>query len=198
MIKYTVLLVLLVSIQTIHAHNPLSALFYLEANDHMSILTISLSQAGLNEALKKQNSEVILEELSSTTYKELAVKYVKENFDVRINGTNIQLLEGGIKLGNHETGMKFITSELPKTFETVNVNIKAFSENDHHQSVFSLLLNGKTSKIILNQSNNYEAEIIVIDDVMIIEDNSFNKSYLWCLIIVPIFIIGKRLIRKAS
>ena len=196
--KYILLLFLCVSIQTIYAHNPLSALFYLEANDQMSILTISLSQTGLNEALIQQNSDFKLEELSSTEYKELAVKYVKENFDLHINGKKVQLLEGGIKLGNHETGMKFITSELPHTFESLNIHIKAFSENEQHQSIFSLLLNGNTSKVILNQGNNYAAEVIFKDDIMVVNSTSFNKNYFWFLLIIPIFIVGKRLMRRTN
>lgn len=197
--KLVVLLIMLiVSIQSTRAHNPLSALFYLEANDQMSILTISLSQNGLNEALKKHNSNINLEELSQTEYKELAVNYVKNFFDLRINGNYIQLLEGGIKLGNHETGMKFITSELPKTFENLTVSIKAFTENEHHQSIFSLLLNGNTSKVILNRNNDYTASVTFKDDVMMLSSEAFNTHYLWCFAIIPIFLFGRKLIAKGN
>lgn len=181
-----------------NAHNPLSALYYLEVNERMSILTISLSQNGLNEALRKHFPEINLEDLSNSEYKELAVNYVKENFNLLINEKEIQLLDGGIKLGSHETGMKFITSALPKTFNTLHVNIKAFSENEHHQTVFSVLLNGITSKVILNQQNNYEASVIFSDNTMLVDSESFNKHYLWFLLIIPIFLIGKKLMAKTS
>lgn len=185
------------SIQTLLAHNPLSALYYLEANEQMSILTISLSQSGLNEALKKQDSEIKPEELSNTEYKELAVNYIKEHFELSINGKPIALLEGGIKLGNHESGMKFITTQLPNTFETLNVHINAFSENENHQTIFSLLLNGTTSKVILSQNNNYTADVVFEKDMMVLSSKVFNKNYLWCLAVIPLFFIGKKLLANS-
>lgn len=192
------LLILIVSIQTMHAHNPLSAMYYLEVKENINILNINLSQNGLNEALKKQYSKINLEELSSTEYKQLAVNYLKENFYLDINGQTIKLLEGGLKLGKHQTDVKFIVSGLPKTFESLNVKIDAFIENEHHLTVFSLLLNGNTSKVILNQNNNYTASVLFEDDLMLVNSKTFNKNYLWCFVLIPIFLFGKKLIAKPN
>ena len=192
------LLILIVSIQTMHAHNPLSAMYYLEVKENINILNINLSQNGLNEALKKQYSKIDFEELSATEYKQLAVNYLKENFHLDINGQAIKLLEGGLKLGKHQTDAKFIVSGLPKTFENLNVKIEAFIENEHHQTVFSLFLNGNTSKVILNENNNYSASVRFKDHLMVVNSATFNKNYLWCFALIPIFLIGKKLIAKPS
>lgn len=192
------LLVLIVSIQTMYAHNPLSAMYYLEVKEDISILNISLSQTGLNEALKKHFSKIEIEQLSSITYKQLAVKYLKENFYLNINGTKMELLEGGIKLGNHQSDVKFIIDGLPKTFKSLNAEIKAFKENDHHQTIFSLLLNGNTSKVILNQNNNYTASVTFKDNVMLTNANTFNKNYLWFIGIIPIFLFGRKFASKTN
>lgn len=192
------LLILIVSIQTIHAHNPLSAMYYLEVKENINILNINLSQTGFHEALKKQYSKTNFEELPLTEYKQLAVNYLKENFHLVVNGTRIQLLDGGLKLGSHQTDAKFITSELPKTFESLEIKIQAFTENEQHQTVFSLLLNGKTSKVILNKKNDYSASVIFKDGLMIDNHKAFNSNYLWCLVLIPIFLVGKKLMAKPN
>jgi len=192
------LLILIVSIQTLHAHNPLSAMYYLEVKDDINILNINLSQNGLNEALKKQYSNIELEALSDTEYKQLTVKYLKKNFSLKINGQAISLLEGGLKLGSHQTDAKFITTDLPDTFKNLNIEIKAFTENAHHQTVFSLLLNGITSKVILNENNKYTASVIFKDNLMVVNSKPFNTNYLWCLAIIPIFIFGKKIFSRTN
>ena len=192
------LLILIVSIQTMHAHNPLSAMYYLEVKEQFGILNINLSQNGLHEVLKKNYPNTNLNELFDIEYKELTINYLKENFQLHINGNEISLLEGGIKVGSHQTDVKFIITELPKSFVKLNITIKAFVENDHHQSVFSLLLKGNTSKVILNQKNNYSASAVFKDHVMIVNSKSFNKNYLWCLVLIPIFLFGKKLVVKTN
>lgn len=192
------LLILIVSIQTLHAHNPLSAMYYLEVKEELSIININLSQSGLDAALKKHYHNAELDTLANIEYKQLAVSYLKKNFHLEVNGQRIELLEGGIKLGSHQTDAKFITSELPKAFKNLNVKIKAFVENEQHQTVFSLLLNGNTSKVILNKNNNYSASVIFKGDVMVNNSKAFNKNYLWCFVLIPIFLFGKKLIKKKA
>ncbi|MBU2938568.1 hypothetical protein KO494_03350 [Lacinutrix sp. C3R15] len=191
-----VLLVVFASMQTILAHNPLSAMYYLEVKENVSILNISLAQNGLDEALKKHYSNIDFETLPTVEYKQLAVKYLKENFNLHINSKSVALLEGGIKLGNHQTDAKFILSELPKNFKSLNVEVKAFIENNHHQTIFSLLFNENTSKVILNETNNYKSALIFKNNKMIKATKPFNKNYLWSIFIIPIFLFGKKITKK--
>ena len=192
------LLILIVSIQMTYAHNPLSALYYLEVKETISLLNINLSQSGLNEALKKHHPTTNLDTISNIRYKQLAVEYIKGNFDLYVNDQKIQLLEGGLKLGNHQTDLKFVISELPEAFQNLSISIPAFAENEHHQTVFSVLLNGNSSKVILNQKNKYKASVTFENNEMVVESKSFNKNYLWCLAIIPIILIGKKFIARLT
>ncbi|WCO00650.1 hypothetical protein [Psychroserpens ponticola] len=192
------LLILIVSIQTVHGHNPLSAMYYLEVKDGINILNINLSQDGLNAALRKHFPKIKFEKISKTEFKQLTVSYLKNNFHLDINGSTIDLLEGGIKLGSHQTDAKFMVSSLPETFKKLNVSIKAFAENEQHQTVFSLLLNGKTSKVILNKNNDYTASVNFKNSLMVVSSKTFNKNYLWCFVLVPIFLFVKSRINKES
>ncbi|PNW26538.1 hypothetical protein [Formosa algae] len=189
----------IMSLQMAQAHNPLSAAYYLEINQEFGILNVSLSQAGFQEALAKHFPNLDLDALSADEYKLLAVKYIKENFNLEINGNRITLLNGGLKLGNHETDLKFITSELPKTVETLNLNIHAFSENEHHQTVFSVLLNGETSKVILSENNKYSTTVLFENNKMKINKEQSQTNYLWILaIMVPIVFVGRKLILSGN
>ncbi len=170
------LVILFATIHTNYAHNPLSARYNLDVKEGMSVLTINLSQTGLDVAIKKHYSKINIEELTHIEYKELAVKYLKENFELSINEENIFLLDGGIKLGNHQTDLKFVLTDCPNTIKNISVSIKAFSVNDNHQTIFSLLLNGKSSKVILNKNNNYEAFITVKDNEMILESETLKGN----------------------
>ncbi|WP_299781806.1 hypothetical protein [uncultured Formosa sp.] len=190
---------MIISLQVVKAHNPLSAAYYLEVNQELGILNVSLSQVGFQEALIKHYPNLDFNALSNDEYKILAVKYIKEHFNLEINGEHIDLLNGGLKLGNHETNFKFITSKLPKTLETLDLNISAFTENDHHQTIFSLLLNGDTSKVILSENNNYSTSVFFKNDKMIVSQQQSNTKYLWFFaIILPSIIVGRKLVLSST
>ena len=176
------------------AHNPLSAMYYLEVEDDFGILNLSLTQSGLHNAIFKNFSDKEISEMSDLEYKKHIVDYIKANFYLAINNNEIKLLDGGVKLGNHQTDLKFITSKLPAEFNDLDVNIEAFKENEHHQTVFSLALKGKTSKVILNESNNYMTSMNFENNRMISNASQFNKGYLWIAIFIIIGIVIRKLL----
>lgn len=196
--KTIILLILLAVFTSVRAHNPLSAMYYLEVKEDINILNISLSQNGLNEALKKHFSNLNLETLSAADYKQKAIGYIKDNFSLIVNGVTIKLLEGGIKLGNHETDLKFIIDLFPKHINTLDVHIDAFKENNQHQSVFSILIDNKTSRVILNKENNYKVALEFSDNKAILKKEKINKSYLFVLFLIPVVIVTNKYIKKSN
>ncbi|WP_424000169.1 hypothetical protein [Maribacter sp. IgM3_T14_3] len=126
------------------AHNPLSVMNNMDVKTDFAILNVSLSQAGLHHAMVAFYSKQDLEKISKEDYKKLAVDYIKKHFELNINTTAIAILDGGIKLGSHQTDFKFISSKLPEAFDKMDLKIDAFAQNGHHQTIFALLLNGIT------------------------------------------------------
>ncbi|WP_281615187.1 hypothetical protein [Flammeovirga sp. SubArs3] len=139
----------------VKAHNPLSAKFYLEKQDSQGLLSIYLSQDGVDAALLKAYGEKEFENYTVGQYKSLIVRYIKEKFKLNINGKEIILLDGGIKLGKHQTDLKFITTEVPSKIHTLKVQIEAFSENEDHQSLFVYKIGESNGKAILSNRNDF-------------------------------------------
>lgn len=176
------------------AHNPLSAMYYLEVEDNLGILNISLSQVGLNEALIKHYPDTELGELSDLEYKQLAVHYIKDNFSLKINKNEVVLSNGGLKLGDHQTDLKFVIANLPEQFNSLDVQIDAFKENENHQTVFSLSLKGNTDKVILSKNNQYSSSVVFEDNKMVANSRKFNTSYLWFIALVPVLLVGRKIL----
>ncbi|MFI8604120.1 hypothetical protein ACIGCP_06650 [Cellulophaga baltica] len=169
------ILFVLLSYSSAMAHNPLSALYYLELKDNLGILSISVSQDGLNEALKKQHPLEDFTTITTIKYKELAVQYIKDNFDLRLNNFEYPINDGGIKLGNHQTDIKFILDDLPKAISTIIISIDAFRENDQHQTIFSVALGTLKDKVILHEDNDYKATLHIENNKLVKESYRGTK-----------------------
>ena len=169
------ILFVLLSYSSAMAHNPLSAVYYLELKDHLGILSISVSQDGLNEALIKQHPLEDFTTITTIKYKELAVQYIKDNFDLRLNNCEYPINDGGIKLGNHQTDFKFILDDLPKAISTIIISINAFRENEQHQTIFSVALATLKNKVILNEDNDYTAKLHIKNNKLVQESSDGNK-----------------------
>lgn len=157
----TLLLWLILTISPIltFGHNPLSARYHLEANDKVSLLTISLSQDGVNQALLAANKLTTLSHLNRIELEEMIVAYVKRNFNLTLDGSRIKLEEGGIKLGSHQTDLKFILPPVSIHADKLEIDIPAFKENDYHQTIFSYQINGRSEHIILSSDNEYQSTL---------------------------------------
>ncbi|PHI18499.1 hypothetical protein CEQ90_17620 [Lewinellaceae bacterium SD302] len=80
----------------------------------------------------------------------------------------------GIKLGNHQTDLKFVLPPTPVNIETIRADIPAFTENENHQTIFSYLVAGKNEHVILHRSNDFRANIQL-------GATNINNSWLWVL-----------------
>ena len=159
LIRLALTIALLNTAITALAHNPLSARYQFQSNGSVGQLTVSLSQDGVNAALAKTYPKSMLDTLSSDAFKRLLIRYVKEHFILRADGEKIALYEGGIKLGNHQTDMRFVADPIRQEALFLDVAIAAFTENDGHQSIFSCVINGHSGRVILQAQNNYNAAI---------------------------------------
>lgn len=175
-------LALLISPILLLGHNPLSARYYLETGDNASILSINLSQQGVNQILSKQYSKEVLQNMDQKRYKEVIVDYIKKHFYLTVNKERIQLKEGGIRLGSHQTDLKFVLPPLAEEMEELDIHIPAFKENKQHQTIFAYDISGKVDKVILSINNDYQATVSLTE-----QQNSQN--WLWVVLVGLSFLI---------
>jgi hypothetical protein len=74
----------------------------------------------------------------------------------------ITLDEGGVKLGNHQTDLKFVVPPIPEKIEKILVHIPAFQENENHQTIFAFKTKRKSRYKILSPQNDYQSEIFLL------------------------------------
>jgi hypothetical protein len=159
--KLIIGLVLTISPLFLLGHNPLSAKYQVVAGEGATLLSISLSQTGLDLALSKAYSQEMLDTLEQKEYKELVIDYVKNNFDFSVNNESVILKKGGIKLGSHQTDLKFVLPPFPKEIEEFSIDIPAFKDNKYHQTIFSYNLFGMADKVILSNKNDYKSTVVL-------------------------------------
>lgn len=151
---------------TVAAHNPLSARYHFEAGSLASELTISLSQDGVNQALLQTHDRKELEALPRNAFEELIVAYLKSNFNLSVNGLPVTLGQGGVKLGDHQTDLRFVLPAFTAAVDNIDVHIPAFRENDHHQTIFSYAVDGKAGHVILREDNDFHATVAFQSSVL--------------------------------
>jgi len=110
--------------------------------------------------LKKIYGTEKLELMTQNEFEELIVDYIKKNFTLFIDKDEVKLDKGGIKLGSHQTDLKFVLPAILPSLESLHISIPAFKENENHQTIFTHNLNGSDHKI-LKASNTYKATIIL-------------------------------------
>lgn len=169
-------LIVMVSPFLSFGHNPLSARYHFEAGENTSLLTINLSQDGVNHLLSKIVSPEKLKTITSVELKELIVDYIKSNFNLSIDKEQIELKKGGIKLGSHQTDLKFVLPPFSKEAQKIDIHIPAFKENGNHQTIFSYTIKGKSDHLILRSSNDFQSTILL-------SAASNTNSWLWFILI---------------
>lgn len=182
-------LFLIISPFLIFAHNPLSSKFHLTISDKVSLLTVNLSQTGVEQVLLKNHSAEELNSMNSKEFKELIIAYVKNNFFLAIDGEAVELKKGGIKLGAHQTDLKFVLKPFSKSSKKAVINIPAFKENGEHQTIFLLNFFDEKGRVILSSRNNYKSKMYLSQ-----EENSY--AWLWIGVIVSFVFVIFFFVRK--
>lgn len=140
------------------AHNPQQASFQLMVTDELSYLNITLSQYGVEQALMKKYSDLDIKTIAPKDFKELIINYLKQNIHLSVNGKPLKIGSGIIKLGNHQTDLKFKIEDVPKVFNEMEVNIPCFQENENQSNFFTVIYKDRSKRVKLTKKNHFKAE----------------------------------------
>lgn len=137
------------------AHNPNTSSVVVSPINGVWVIQYTISQEGANIALNEFYKDVDLQNITQTEYKKLYIKYIKEHTSLVVNNTKISLASGGIKLGSHQTDMKFLLPNFPKDFSDIQLKLNIFKENKGQHTVVKFTENDKSFRKVLNHDNNF-------------------------------------------
>lgn len=144
-------------------HDPLSAFFQLDMYEESCLLSINLSQYGSEQALIKTYSGLDLSSIDPDDYKQKLIGYIKECTYIEIDGEALQIGKGAIKLGSHQTDLKFellLPKRKPKEITAV---ISCFSENKGHYNFFKLSYGKMSKRVKLKSENSFQSVLLIYE-----------------------------------
>lgn len=140
---------------SVKAHNPNTTSVVISPVNGVYSVHYVISQEGANYALTKYYTGEDLQRLTADQYKEKYIDYIKKHTRLIIDGKEIPLGSGGIKLGNHQTDIRFLLPNYPKDYKTVEITLNVFRQNENQNTVVRFLEGKKSFRKVLNIKNGF-------------------------------------------
>lgn len=124
---------------------------------------------------------------SPEEFNKLLLDHLRKHISLRINSKDLSLGNGLVKLG-HATAVIFELNGVPDQINQVSVKNESFKTMHNSRSIFTISKEGLTQeKIILNKENNYQVNVSLENNrVLIAEEASFNNDRLMIIIALTI------------
>lgn len=188
----SILALIFISIN-VSAHNPNTASVIISPINGVWVVQFTISQQGANYALNNYYNNKDLNSIEIKEYKELYINYLRNKLSLIVDNKQIKLSSAGIKLGDHQTDIKFLLSDFPLNYSLVKLKLPIFEENKQQNTVVRFLENNKTIRKVMNKSNGFEMsfensnnEFIMIS----VDENKDNKVIYFVLITILILGVG--------
>ena len=153
------------------AHNPNTASIVISPINGVWVAQLTISQEGASYVLTSYYADKDLNSIEVAEYKELYIDYLRKKISLIVDNKNIKLSSAGIKLGNHQTDIKFLLPDFPKNYKIVQLNLPIFTENKQQHTVVKIVEKEKSIRKVLNNSSgfkmrfeNNDTEFIAIPD----------------------------------
>lgn len=168
----------------VRAHNPQQASLKLIIQEKGTFIDIGLSQYGIEQALLKKYPDLELGSIEPNAFKELLITYLKQSIRLSVNGRPLPLGTGVIKLGSHQTNLKFVVDDFPENIEYLDIVAPCFQENENQFNFFTVVLNDKNARAKLTKQNGYKSRFTISDSNIAISDFQGNDSFngVWGLV----------------
>lgn len=118
------------------------------------VLEVHVARAALDAALADGPAEAA----DPKGWRTRAVAYVKQHVRLVRDEKPLTLGAGGIRVGGHQTDLRFLVPALPAKGARLKVRIDAFAEDGHQNNV--LKLRGATPRtVVLTAEDDFSAEV---------------------------------------
>ncbi|ANQ47476.1 hypothetical protein MY04_0093 [Flammeovirga sp. MY04] len=176
MIKKLILL-LLCAWGTTHAHNPKIATYNLRDTGIGWYLEMSFARSTLDKQMIQLHGEDLVKNSTKAEYQKLIVNYLMDHIFIEADGTDLAFGQGGIRLGDHQTDLKYIIKSLSDP-QHLNVKINTFEEERNHTNLFRIYKGDvQIGKYFLSEENQFSTQFMIENDKIIsINQASLNRS----------------------
>ncbi len=178
-------IILALQVQNLRGHNPQLATYWIRNYDAVWVIEARFAHAGLQAALEKYYEEVDFDNVSTDEYKKLIVKYVKSHIQMStISENEISLGSGGIKLGGHQTDVRFVLGNLPEKPQDLLIKISCLKENANQQNLLKIPAIRPDEHFVLDQGNGCTFQL---DEI---QESKSEMSKNWLLTLLSMFLFG--------
>ncbi|NQX84667.1 MAG: hypothetical protein HRT67_01880 [Flavobacteriaceae bacterium] len=155
--KHILVFVALVSISMdTSAHNPNTASVVFSPTNGVWVAQFTISQEGASYALNKYYTDTDLSSIDADTYKTLYIDYLRKKMRLMVDNQEVKFSSAGIKLGGHQTDIKFLLPDFPKNYKEVYLKLPIFEENEGQHTVVKFVTNTKSIRKVMSRSNSYD------------------------------------------
>ncbi|WP_147383190.1 DUF6702 family protein [Pontibacter oryzae] len=165
-----------------HAHQPdLSTFTLVEQQPGNWMLVLNASLTAFQQEVRYTYGEDSY--TSPEEFNKLVIKHLKDKVSLNINGREVALGNGLVKLG-HATTVAFKLSGVPADVSEVYVKNAGFQDIHHSQVVFSVVKNELGRKqFILSEENNYQAHLALEgNQIELVKTSDRATSLTWLLV----------------
>ena len=142
---------------SVSAHNAKISTLTLRDTGAGWIVEMSFAQASIDAAMLRQFGEEKVLAFEREAYRDEVIAYVRSRFHLTVDGMKIPLEHGGIRLGSHQTDLKFSLPQIPKHLRHINVHIPLFEEEYKHTNIFRIYRGGhQMTKFFLSSDNDFQ------------------------------------------
>lgn len=143
----------------VYAHNTQQASFNVVLKGAESYIDIYLSQYGVEQALKASKADPTSngkDDADVAMFKQRLIEHIKANTHLSVNGSDITLGGGVLKLGSHETRVRLKLDDVPTVISDIKAKVNCFSNNAHQVNVLNILHNSTKLRYRLTEENEYQ------------------------------------------
>lgn len=153
--KLLLIIALVLVFSSAKAHNPNTTSVVISPQKGIWTAHFVISQEGANYALARYHPDTDFSSLSMDDYKKYYIDYIKAHTKLSVDGNEIALGSGGIKLGNHQTDIQLLIPSFPKAFTSVDLNLSIFEENEQQHTVVRFKDGDKEFRKVLSKKNEF-------------------------------------------
>ncbi len=175
--RQLILIVLVIlSFESAFAHNPRIASFTLRDAGIGWYLEMSFARSAVDAEMIDIHGEELLTTIEKEEYQRFFMEYVYDHIHIVQDGEVIELGAGGIRLGNHQTDLKFPLRELTDPHH-LDIAINLFEDEHNQVNLFRIYRGGESlHKVFLSEDNDFKTSFRLNPDGGVIQVDNTNAS----------------------